>query len=54
MKNLRTVRGVNDLFPSVMYKHNFIKEIGTKICNSFCYEEIQTPIFEYHLNGCMY
>ncbi len=47
MKNLRTVRGVNDLFSDTLYKHNYIKEIGSRVCNKFCYEEIETPIFEY-------
>ena len=47
MKNLRTVRGVNDLFPDNMFRHNYIKEIGSNICNKFCYEEIDTPIFEF-------
>ena len=47
MKNLRTVRGVNDLFSDTLYKHNYIKEIGSEVCDRFCYEEIETPIFEY-------
>ncbi len=47
MKNLRTVRGVNDLFPEIIDKHNFIKETGSKICKNFCYQEIDIPIFEF-------
>ncbi len=47
MENLRTVRGVNDLLPQSMSKHNIIKETGKSICNYFCYQEIDTPIFEF-------
>ena len=47
MKNLRTVRGVNDLFPEIVDKHNYIKEEGSKICKNFCYQEIDIPIFEF-------
>ncbi len=47
MKEIRTVRGVNDLLPGNMDKHIKIKEVGSKICKLFCYEEIDTPIFEF-------
>ena len=47
MKNLRTVRGVNDLFPEIMDKHNYIKQVGSTICKNFCYQEIDIPIFEF-------
>ena len=47
MKEIRTVRGVNDLLPGNMDKHIKIKEVGSKTCKLFCYEEIDTPIFEF-------
>ena len=47
MENLRTVRGVNDILPDVMQKHNYINQIGTFVCNQSCYEQIDTPIFEF-------
>ena len=47
MKNLRTVRGVNDLMPDVIIKHSYIKNVGLETCKLFCYEEIDTPIFEF-------
>ena len=47
MKNLRTVRGVNDLFPEALDKHNYIKEVGSTICKNFCFQEIDIPIFEF-------
>ena len=47
MKEIRTVRGVNDLLPGNMDKHIKIKEVGSKICKLFCYEEIDTPNFEF-------
>ena len=47
MKNLRTVRGVKDLLPDIIHKHNYINKIGSRICNDLCYEQIDTPIFEF-------
>ncbi|MAR33899.1 MAG: histidine--tRNA ligase [Porticoccaceae bacterium] len=47
MKEIRTVRGVNDLLPEDMDKHLKIIEVGSKTCKLFCYEEIDIPVFEY-------
>ena len=47
MENLRTVRGVNDILPDVMHKHNYINQIGASVCNQSCYEQVDTPIFEF-------
>ena len=47
MKEIRTVRGVNDLLPKNMHHHTKIKNIGANICKLFCYEEIDIPIFEF-------
>ena len=47
MDKLRTVRGVNDLLPEVLAKHNKVLEDALKISNQYCYSQIETPIFEF-------
>ncbi len=47
MDKLRTVRGVNDLLPEVLAKHNKVIEDALKISNKYCYSQIETPIFEF-------
>ena len=47
MDKLRTVRGVNDLLPEVLDKHNQVIETALKISNQYCYSQIETPIFEF-------
>lgn len=47
MDKLRTVRGVNDLLPDVLVKHNKVIEDALKISNQYCYSQIETPIFEF-------
>ena len=47
MENPRTVRGVHDILPDVMHTHNYINQIGVFVCNQSCYEQIDTPIFEF-------
>ena len=47
MDKLRTVRGVNDLLPEVLAKHNKVIEDALKISNQYCYSQIETPIFEF-------
>ena len=47
MDKLRTVRGVNDLLPQVLAKHNKVIEDALKISNQYCYSQIETPIFEF-------
>ena len=47
MDKLRTVRGVNDLLPEVLVKHNKVIEDALKISNQYCYSQIETPIFEF-------
>ena len=47
MENPRTVRGVHDILPDVMHKYNYINQIGAFVCNQSCYEQIDTPIFEF-------
>ena len=47
MDKLRTVRGVNDLLPEVLAKHNKVIEDALKISSQYCYSQIETPIFEF-------
>lgn len=47
MDKLRTVRGVHDLLPAVINKHNKVITEGLKIANQYCYSQIETPIFEF-------
>ena len=47
MDKLRTVRGVNDLLPDALVKHNKVIEDALKISNQYCYSQIETPIFEF-------
>ena len=47
MEKLRKVRGVQDLFQDSLHKHNFIINEGLKISEKYCYEQIETPIFEF-------
>ncbi len=47
MEKLRTVRGVHDLLPEALDKHNLVINEGLKISNIYCYQQIETPIFEF-------
>ena len=47
MEKLRTVRGVHDLLPDALHKHNLVINEGLKISEKYCYEQIETPIFEF-------
>ena len=47
MEKLRTVRGVHDLLPNSLHKHNLVINEGLKISEKYCYEQIETPIFEF-------
>ena len=47
MEKLRTVRGVHDLLPESLHKHNLVVEEGLKISNQYCYSQIEIPIFEF-------
>ena len=47
MEKLRTVRGVHDLLPDTLHKHNFVINEGLKISEKYCYQQIETPIFEF-------
>ena len=47
MEKLRTVRGVHDLLPETMHKHNLVINEGLKLSNKYCYQQIETPIFEF-------
>ena len=47
MNKLRTVRGVHDLLPEALNKHNLVVNTGLSISNKYCYAQIDTPIFEF-------
>ena len=47
MEKLRTVRGVHDLLPDTLHKHNIVINEGLKISAKYSYEQIETPIFEF-------
>ncbi len=47
MIKIKSVRGVHDLLPNVLSKHNKIIENGLKIAEKFCYSQIEIPIFEF-------
>ena len=47
MEKLRTVRGVHDLLPDILHKQNFVINKGLKISEKYCYQQIETPIFEF-------
>ena len=47
MEKLRTVRGVHDLLPDMLHKQNLVINEGLKISEKYCYQQIETPIFEF-------
>ena len=47
MNKLRTVRGVHDLLPEALNKHNLVLNAGLNISNEYCYNPIEIPIFEF-------
>ncbi len=47
MEKLRTVRGVHDLLPDELYKHNKVINAGLEISHKYNYSQIEIPIFEF-------
>ena len=47
MQKLRTVRGVHDLLPYELHKHNIVVNTGLEISDKYNYSQIETPIFEF-------
>ena len=47
MERLRTVRGVHDLLPQELYKHQQVINTGLKISDKYNYSQVETPIFEF-------
>ena len=47
MEKLRTVRGVHDLLPDELHKHNKVIDGGLEIADKYNYSQIEIPIFEY-------
>ena len=47
MEKFRTVRGVHDLLPETVSKHNLVINEGISVSNKYCYSQIDVPIFEF-------
>ncbi len=47
MQKLRTVRGVHDLLPYELHKHNIVVNAGLEISEKYNYSQIEIPIFEF-------
>ena len=47
MQKLRTVRGVHDLLPYELHKHNIVVNTGLEISDKYNYSQIEIPIFEF-------
>ena len=47
MQKLRTVRGVHDLLPYELHKHNIVINAGLEISDKYNYSQIEIPIFEF-------
>ncbi len=47
MQKLRTVRGVHDLLPYELHKHNIVVNAGLDISDKYNYSQIEIPIFEF-------
>ena len=47
MEKLRTVRGVHDLLPNQLHKHNIVVNTGLEISDKYNYSQIEIPIFEF-------
>ncbi len=47
MQKVKKVKGTNDLFGKEIVAHNLIEEHFVKICKSFNFKEISTPILEH-------
>ena len=47
MEKLRTVRGVHDLLPYELHKHNVVINAGLEISDKYNYSQIEIPIFEF-------
>ena len=47
MEKFRTVRGVHDLLPNELHKHNIVVNAGLEISEKYNYSQIEIPIFEF-------
>ena len=47
MDKFRTVRGVHDLLPETLSKHNLVINEGLNTSSKYCYSQIDVPIFEF-------
>ena len=46
MKDLKTIRGMPDLYAEEMNRISFVEDVCTKIFRSFNFQEFRTPILE--------
>jgi histidyl-tRNA synthetase len=46
-KALQPVRGTHDILPEEARKRRYISDLARQVLQSYCYEEIHTPIFEF-------
>ena len=53
MEKLRTARGVHDLLPNELHKHNVVINTGLEISEKYNYSQIETPIFEFSEKICL-
>ena len=47
MQKLRTVRGVHDLLPYELHKHNIVVNAGLEISDKYNYSQIETQILNF-------
>ena len=46
MKDLKTIRGMPDLYAEEMNRISFVEDVCTEIFKSFNFQEFRTPILE--------
>ena len=46
MKDLKTIRGMPDLYAEEMNRISFVEDVCTEIFRSFNFQEFRTPILE--------
>ena len=47
MSSLQPVRGTHDILPEEARRHRYVCEAGLRIAESYGYQEMATPIFEF-------
>ena len=44
---IQAPKGTNDILPEEIDKWKFIEDVTARLCRSFGYKEIRTPVFEH-------